>query len=274
VLNGEGHEVSVRVKSDFRTGSFQIDLEVLQTVLETVKDLLSIHKQGVDAKTLLGYLGFSIGPTIGLLKLIKLLRGRKIESTTTLESGSTSIVVTGDQNTIKVNQNTLILYNDRNVRSDVQNLLKPLDDPDIEKFEVREETRVVDVVTKEERGYFSAPEIPVEELVDNEFTGAYTIVTAAFDEHLKWRLAQGETRITASLQDAGFINGINNGDVSFFKGDVLLVKMRLRQWEGPEGLKSEYDIVEVLEHRKRGIATQIPFLLPPEGEGTDSTQDE
>ena len=53
VLNGEGRKVSVYVKSDFRTGSFHVNLEIVQGVVDTLKTLLEIGQQGVGAKELL-----------------------------------------------------------------------------------------------------------------------------------------------------------------------------------------------------------------------------
>jgi hypothetical protein len=78
VVHGEKLRLSVRVIAGFRAGSFEIDLDLLQSWLREVQDLLS--GDGATAlANLIAFLGFGGGATLGLFQLIRHLRGRQPE---------------------------------------------------------------------------------------------------------------------------------------------------------------------------------------------------
>jgi hypothetical protein len=62
VLNGDDVSVSVRVKADFKSGSFDVYLQLVQSLLDHVKDTLYGSEQvsATDVLTLLGFLGISV----------------------------------------------------------------------------------------------------------------------------------------------------------------------------------------------------------------------
>src|SRR5437588_1172700 len=78
LLNGEGTHVEVKVRSDFRTGSFLVNLHVDQGLIEQAKNFLLAHPNIREAKDILEILFFYAGlPATavgGLFKLIKLLK--------------------------------------------------------------------------------------------------------------------------------------------------------------------------------------------------------
>src|SRR5215217_7044151 len=67
ILNGSDSEVSVRVRADFKKGSFSIDLDLAKTILEQARNLL-IGK-GIGLDTLID-LRFGAGGLITVLKLL------------------------------------------------------------------------------------------------------------------------------------------------------------------------------------------------------------
>lgn len=270
-LNGERCRVSVFVRSDFEHGSFEVGLEVAQTLFDTAKALIGMQEQAVDAKGLLELLGLSSGATLGLLKLMKLIRGRKITSITRLEHDRTLLYIEGEHDPVEVLDKVVALYQNSDVRHDVDRMMRPLDSPGIDSLKVREKGADIEVITKEERGYFAAVGFPTEEIADSEFTCACTIHTASFEDSLRWRISYGEGdgRVSAVMKDEAFQERIDRGEIEFGKGDVLLVRMRLRQWQTPEGLRTERQIIRVLEHRKAQRGRQVP-LLPANGDGEEA----
>jgi hypothetical protein len=79
LLNGQTTSVSLKVRSDFRKGSFLINFVIDQSLLEQAKNFLIAHPSLKDAKDILDilffYAGLPIGAASGLFKLIKFLAG-------------------------------------------------------------------------------------------------------------------------------------------------------------------------------------------------------
>ena len=75
------------------------------------------------------------------------------------------------------------------------------------------------------------------------------IESAVFKDGNKWRFSDGSGSFFAEIADTSFVSKINNGDKRFGKGDVLIVDLRRVQTISDNGLKMEYSIVRVHEHR-------------------------
>ena len=105
-------------------------------------------------------------------------------------------------------------------------------------------------------------EKPAESEIINEatYTGAFSIVTVQFEEGYKWRLASGTDRITANLADNDFISLIEQNQIAFAKGDILIVQVSAKTWRNPDNsLRNENDIIKVIEHIKKSEQTVIQF---------------
>lgn len=274
ILNGEDRKVNVLVKADFHAGSFEVCLELIQSIVDAAKGLLDLQQSGVSASDILRILGFAsagVGGALGLLRLVKWLRGRGVSNIVAIQNGNSLVYVEGDIEPVEVLGKAIPLFQDVNVRQALRGVTRPLEREGIDRFIVREQNRDVEVVERAESGYFDVPDMPREEIVDTEYTFAYTIVTTSFDERLKWRLSDGENRITALMKDESFLRRIDEGVISFAKGDVFRARMQLRQWRDADGLKSEYCILEVLDHIRRRPYQQLHL---PESEEMDTDDDE
>jgi hypothetical protein len=75
------------------------------------------------------------------------------------------------------------------------------------------------------------------------------IESAAFKDQNKWRFNDGTCSFFGEIADSEFIQEINNGIERFGKGDVLNVDLRRTQFISDKGLKTDYSIVCVHEHR-------------------------
>lgn len=116
ILNGERAEVSVRVRADFERRCFDIHFELVQSLYEQVKILLS-DDHVVTAKTLLEWIGL-LGPTgaLSLFGFLKIRKGRMISSSVKLEqeAGNSiyNITFEGDHNTITILEPVYSLANE------------------------------------------------------------------------------------------------------------------------------------------------------------------
>ena len=78
---------------------------------------------------------------------------------------------------------------------------------------------------------------------------AFSIVSLAFKEDNKWRLTDGQNTFSVSMKDAAFQHRVDNNDVAFAKGDVLVCDLRTIQWQVEDGVRSEYEVIRVVAHR-------------------------
>ena len=97
----------------------------------------------------------------------------------------------------------------------------------------------------------SVNETKSEELSSKEYEHIFSIVSCVFKKRNKWRLFDGNNEINAFISDNSFLNDIENGDISFSQGDRLFCRVKTTQFETVNGLKTEYEILEIKKHIKR-----------------------
>lgn len=154
----------------------------------------------------------------------------------------------------------LRLYQDVPVRAAAQKVIEePLKQEGIDSFEVRESGKVLVKVEKNEALYFAKPHIPDSTLVDDTRRSAFSIISLAFKEDNKWRLNDGTNAISATIEDADFLSKVDANQVSFSKGDILICDVRVVQKQTDIGLKTEYTVIRVIEHRTGARQLPLPF---------------
>ncbi len=251
VANGERSKVSVNVRAT-SAGSFQVLFEVVQNVEAVgILDIGDILATASNLKALL--IGGSPGAAGGVFWLIKRLRGRKPQVTKIDDS---RYELTVDDETYEAPIELLRLYRDVAVRRNIQDMLNPVKEPGIDRFMLRDAGRTVEEVTKEDVGAFEAPD-DQELILDEVRRQAFSIVSLTFKENNKWRLTDGQNTISVAMNDGAFQNRVDNNEVVFAKGDVLLCDLRTIQWQVEDGVKSEYEVVRVVKHR---TARQLMLL--------------
>jgi hypothetical protein len=116
ILNGEGSEVSVRVRAEFQPGSFGIDLALIHSLLEKAAQFL-LSKDVADAQEILKRVFFftSIPTTggIGLFHLIRFLKKRKPERVTYIEN---RVQIAIDHEVIEAHEDAYRMWLDEKVR--------------------------------------------------------------------------------------------------------------------------------------------------------------
>ena len=98
-LNSGRASIALRVNASFKSGCFGIDFSVVQSL---INQALALFKEPavVNAKELAQQLGFVAsgvyGAGVGVIKVIKWLKNRKIRKIVLLDNGLARIIVDGD----------------------------------------------------------------------------------------------------------------------------------------------------------------------------------
>jgi hypothetical protein len=251
VLNGENTQIKLQVKAH-EAGSFEILLELSQSLGNQISGFLTgdLITSALNLKELI--LG-----TAGLIYLIKKLKGGKPLSIKDLKNGMVRIEIEGE--TFEAPLKLLRLYQDIAIRKTVEEVLKPLKNPGIDSFKIKQNKKVIELVNKSDLGYYTLPEIDDEKITENEHEASYSIVSLAFKEDNKWRLHDGNNTISVSVKDEDFLNRVESNEISFTKGDILVCKIKMVQFRTNTGLKTEYELLEVKEHKQ--AARQLSLLI-------------
>lgn len=266
-INGEDLKIRVRVQSDFQKGSFDVGMELVGSLAEQIRlfsgSLADVSKLGEH----FGFVADVCGVAgMGLIPLIKKIAGRKIKSAVVIENGNTRLELFGDAGfeSIEVHPNVVKLYRSAAVRKHLEDTLAPLESSGIDVFKVRAangSNGTAMEVVKSEKEYFRAPAAVAEtppKRWESERNAVFKIVGVSFEEQLKWRLDDGETKIYASIQDQEFLGEVESRQHLFGKGDTLEVRLKTTQELTDKGIKTEYEILKVIEHHKK--PDQIPLI--------------
>lgn len=267
IINDDRTKVSVQVRASFKAGCFGIDFDVAQSFARQVMDFFN-SDQITAANNLLTLLGFAGSGTIGLISLIKWLRGRKIQNVVILESGKVKVIVEGND-AIEVEKAVIDLFRSYRLRKALDAAVKqPLDEEGIDSFATTTDPEKASfaTVTKSERHYYATPPQEDELISESEDIAVLQLVNIAFREDNKWRFSDGSSTFFAELQDEDFRKRVDENDIAFSKGDILRVRLAKRQTLVNEDMKAEYRVLEVLEHRKAGTQLKLPFSqqTPPD----------
>jgi hypothetical protein len=269
-LNEDQASVSVRVESDFKTGSFEIALLLDQGLIEHAKSIL--HGVGiVDAaglvKAIFGATS-AVGVATGVVGLYKKLKGEKVSPIMIIDNSThTTIkevtIKTISGRTEKTDVRTAELYQNQSVRSALERIVRPLRRDGIDRLDIKRRKKVVESVNKDEAVLFS--DSPVEtiqavEPIDEETVRrTLEIVRIGFRKGIKSRFSDGAVEFEADVKDANFVRDIEKGE-PFACGDSLQVFLYRKTWRNSAGrLETEYAIAEVVKHIRR---SEQQSLLP------------
>lgn len=262
VINGDRASVRLNVSGSFKSGSFGIDLTV---ILDAIRDLLTALNSDPanGAKNLLDLIG--IGGTGGLIGVLRWLRNRKATKIE-VQDDKRVIFEIESKETIEASPEVLKLYRNTIVRSSLEKaFFEPLSKDGIDSIRMRRGGAEV-IIPKAERDSFVAPPLEDEPLSEFVTEAHLQIASLSFVEANKWRFTRGagDSAFFADIDDEGFVERVNRNEITFAKGDILKVRLRTRETLTERGLKSEYRIERVLEHRS--AARQLPLPSVAQGE--------
>ncbi len=282
LLNGEEVKISVRVRAEFKLGSFAIDLDVVQTFYEKAKAVL-FGDGAQSVKYLLEYLGLvGAGGAVAskaLLEIYRKFRGRR--PTLLKESGS-SVFIDSPEGPLEVPRQVYLLYLDEEVRRHLNGLLSPLGAEGVDRFEVRDPKDPLEgpvapaliSISKEEYQEARRNEAQeqgdqgAEDILDTTYEVALHLAKVPLKQELTtWTFEAPDksVRISAELKDPIFLEQHSRGETYYRVGDIFVLKLRARSQRTREGaLKTSYQVLEVLRHIHPG--QQLSLQLKPSTE--------
>lgn len=249
----DSDEISVQIKGNFKSGSFGVDLVALQTITNQIVTMLT--SPGASAASnlsgILQGLGMLAAVGGGLIGLVKWLKGRK-PSAIRLDGDRTvfEIQTSEEIESFEVDLVAGKLYQSRVVRQTLSKVVKPLEREGVDIFACGEEGMTVAIVTKEDVPYFEMAAESFDVVSDSLSENILLqIESAVFKEGNKWRFTDGASSFFAEISDKEFLSRVESGAERFGKGDVLVVDLRRVQSITDNGLRLEYSVEKVREHR-------------------------
>ncbi|KVU24589.1 hypothetical protein WK57_34200 [Burkholderia ubonensis] len=245
-LNGDNTEVRLEVKGSFKAGSFHSELIFIQSLANQIRDIFAGPNAAAfsNALAILGALGVvGSGGLIGLVRKLRGNRPHRIEPT-----GSNVRIWVTEKESLEVEEAVYRLYRSKTVRVSLQKTLSPLERDGITSFGIVRGTKVELAIENDELGTFAIFEEAGEVVSDVVGRKVLLLESVVFKDGNKWRVHDGTYPFFAALDDEEFLAKVNAGE-RFGKGDVLVVDLRQIQIIGDDGLKNEYRILKVHEHR-------------------------
>ncbi|HPA44501.1 MAG TPA: hypothetical protein PLG59_01865 [bacterium] len=255
-LNGDRSRLQVKVSSDFKSGSFDIFLELTQRFVDQIGDLLH-HTEHYSPTKILQFLGLTPDnlPELtaygaSLIVIYKFLKGErppKIEMHNT--ETNTYIIYNRDGESKEVPGQVADLLKNEVIRESIDGVIKPLETEGIDTFSTRVDCgeRSI-IIAKDEAQYFRKPHDDVEQLSDSKRTCTCIVISASFDEKYIWRFSDGQSSFNAKIVDQEFWKKIDAGGESFSKGDALTVELQSKQIRRNRKLTIENEIIRVIDH--------------------------
>ncbi len=258
VLTGETNRVKVRVSSDVRRGSFDVGVVVALDGAWDVARAWVLSPEGTSVSAILSLLGLNAKEaTKGLIQVIKWAKGRKIVRKTVLADGNTELELDDGMTTL-VPTPVARLADEPLVRQPLERFTDPLREDGIDSIRFEDEQgRVSEQITAADAPAFQAAG-GNEPTSSSRFMATYQVKRLYFEPGRKWRLSNGSQAIFADIQDQGFWDRVSKSEERFSANDYLICEVRMDQWLGPAGLKTEYVVERVVNHIP--AATQPPML--------------
>lgn len=254
VLNDDKTSIHLKVVAQ-TPGSFEISLLLTTSIPQDITSFLA----GDYVTSALNLKELILGGGVGIFSLFQLIRWLKGGKPTKIkDNGNGTFEITFEKETFIIPLKLLRLYQDIAIRRATESVLSPLKKEGIDTFKVKQKRKVIEVITKEDLHYFATPSLQDEQITETERISAFTIVSVTFKEDNKWRLSDGNVTMYVTIKDTEFLYKVENNLISFSYGDILRCRVRTVQWRTSEGLKTEHEVLEVLEHIK--AARQLKLL--------------
>lgn len=265
---GNAYPVRLMIRADnIRVGSFDVTLEIVTTTLQEIKLFMGMADD-VGLKALVEALGLGCGTYKGLIWLIKHIGLRKvIKVDESLPNGTVVNLTLNDNSNVVIDKRVYNFYVDREVRTHIDEVMKPLEMEGVESFQVRNPNEPsskqhYEKINSEERAIFIAPELnsAVETSNITESEERVNIIGVVFDKNQKWRFSDGDVQFWARIEDEDFWKAVISGKYAFRDGDGLNVICRKTQVVTTSGdVKTERTITKVLKVIPKPTQIQLPL---------------
>lgn len=250
IRTGEAGRIKVRVKADVQRGSFDVGIAV--HVLDAAVDW-AMTPHGAGTLAILGILGVNVKDAVvagsrGVIQLVRLLRGRRV-AIQTLESGNTTLILE-DGERVQADPMVARMALDPAIRQPLERFTDPLREDGVR--EIRLEDKLGHAAEKIDETEANAFTIAGDSDPNStaSYQSTYQIKRLFFERGRKWRLSNGAQTIQAEIVDERFWQRVDASEETFAKDDYLVCVVRMDQWLGPSGLRTEYVVENVVDHLK------------------------
>jgi hypothetical protein len=292
-VNGDASKVNLIVQSDFEHKCFQVNLELVQSVLSAIGSFLTDEHALKNAQTIAGWLGLIGVPTtaVGLFAYLVRRKGKEVESVTPVASDETTIATSdshgtvavkfkgdGDGNTIIVNQNVYLLGEDPVVRGYAAKVVSPLKRAGIDTLQFNPGTPAKGtLITKSDAdaiisGHAQLKEVEEETFEPQPIVAHLQISRPDFEPkaHI-WRFRYGDKTISVDIGETEIADQVRARGVVGL-ADTWRVRMLVTEKRTTGGnYKNEYKISEVLEFIPAPRQARFPFIFENDDDASEET---
>jgi hypothetical protein len=236
-------EIRLRVVSEFEKGSFGIGF-----YLHRGHDIFLNVFNSPEASSIATFLTIiGIAGGIGLFQLIKTSKGKKPIRITEITQTEKVKLEFENGSPLEVNKMVFQLFKSFRARRAVSRIIRPLKSKGINTLCFYHKKKETIKIESKESEYFEPP-IEKENEIISESEKILQIISPSFNEENKWRVSDGNSTFYVSIEDVNFVNKIKTRAILFGNNDSLLAKLKLRQWFENGELKTENEIVEVINY--------------------------
>ena len=226
-LNNDGSRIQVRVSSHFERGSFEIVLTLVRTLSQQIQLLFS--EKGYSLSDILGSLGLaSTLSGVNLIELLRLLKGKKPQRIEKIDSQKVNVIF--EEKHIEISFGVLKLFKSKTVRKEMKDTLMPLEKEGVDSVEFRDadNKNVVSKISVIETEFFNELEEELQEKTSSQEL-MLKILNVNFERGLKWCFDDGESKFYTTVEDVDFLRAVDDGSVSFVKGDTITAVVETTQ---------------------------------------------
>ncbi|MBV8834166.1 MAG: hypothetical protein JO108_33625 [Acidobacteriaceae bacterium] len=234
-LNGDLTSVKAFADANFKTGSFDVNLRVIQDFIGQIKGF--IGSQDVkDAEEVIKTAGVAGKEAwLGFLSLKKWLSGRSIEQKSEPDDdGRIRVSISGDVKFTK--EEVLKLLGNDKANQAAERIISPLAHPGIDSVRFRDRQHVDTPITLEKSditAYTTAPRaVEIKELQDQQITERSSsrltriwVLEPSFIRGNKWLVEEASLKFYVDIDDNEFMDRVSRAEVPFTANTGLDVEL-------------------------------------------------
>jgi hypothetical protein len=249
-----GKKIELKVKA-LEKGSFLCHIELVETTVETLKNLLT--EENIEVGSAI------VSSVVGLIQLKKFLKGKKQKESE--QKGNKTKIINQDGDILIIDNATFNIYEHSPIAKDAlaQNFDVLDNDPAITGFEITDKKEKT--LVRVDKNEFSDMSKKSDETDEGERklveAAKVNIVRVSFEENLKWDFYYRGIKISAKIADPAFYELIDKGE-AFAKGDILEVELQINQKFDDSVntfVTKSYQINKIIRHLSRNEQQKINF---------------
>jgi len=249
-----GKRIEIKIKA-LEKGSFLIHIDLIETVLDGLKNLLTRE----NAETA----GAIIGAFVGLIELKKFLKGKEPKLK---ENLGNKVKIENEKGDVIYVENFVqnVYQNNTVVKDALSQSFETLEnDSSITGYEVTDKNEKP--LVRVDRNEFEYMSLKSDEILDGErittIAATLNIIRISFEDKLKSDFYFKGNKISVKINDPEFYERVDKGE-SFAKGDILEVELEIKQFfESSVNtfINKSYKVNRIIRHIGRNEQSKLDF---------------